>query len=273
MVDDPYRFCPILEYASVVWDGCTLSEKQSLEQLQYEAARIVTGLTRSVSIERLLKEIGWVSLSDRRKIQKLIILYKARNGSLPNYLQDLFPSTVADLTDYPLRNNDNYSTIARRTQLFNVSFIPSSVELWNSLDTVIRNSDSLNIFKSKVKDLYKAPDVPKYFLHGERTLSILHGRLRNQCSNLHNDLFRNHLRDNPYCTCGLNIENAEHYFFKCVHYTNQRIILFNETRAYHPIGTNILLYGSETLSIEDNVIIVEAVHKFIKYSNRFNYDN
>jgi hypothetical protein len=38
--------------------------------MQYEAARIVTGLTRSVSIDKLLNEIGWVSLSDRRKIQK-----------------------------------------------------------------------------------------------------------------------------------------------------------------------------------------------------------
>jgi hypothetical protein len=43
----------IIEYASVVWDGCTIYDKQSLEQLQYEAARIVTGLTRSVSINLL----------------------------------------------------------------------------------------------------------------------------------------------------------------------------------------------------------------------------
>jgi hypothetical protein len=61
---------PILEYASIVWDGCAAYEKQSLEQLQYEAARIITGATRSVSIDCLVKEVGWVSLSDRRTIQK-----------------------------------------------------------------------------------------------------------------------------------------------------------------------------------------------------------
>ena len=33
---------PILEYASVVWDGCTNSDKLEKEQLY--AARIVTGL-------------------------------------------------------------------------------------------------------------------------------------------------------------------------------------------------------------------------------------
>ena len=45
---------PILEYASVIWDGCNLYEKQNLEKLQYEAARVVTGLTKSCSIERLI---------------------------------------------------------------------------------------------------------------------------------------------------------------------------------------------------------------------------
>ena len=49
---------PLLEYASVVWGGCTLYEKKKLEQIQYEAARLVTGLTRSMSIEKLIKEIG-----------------------------------------------------------------------------------------------------------------------------------------------------------------------------------------------------------------------
>ncbi len=50
---------PVLEYASVVWDGCTEYEKDSLEKMQYEAARIVTGLTRSVSLYKLKHEIGW----------------------------------------------------------------------------------------------------------------------------------------------------------------------------------------------------------------------
>ncbi len=75
-----------MEYAGIVWDSCTLYERDTLEKLQYEAARVVTGLTRSVSINRLIQEIGWVSLSDRRTIQELVILYKKKAGELPNYL-------------------------------------------------------------------------------------------------------------------------------------------------------------------------------------------
>ncbi len=61
---------PILEYASVVWDGCSEYEKSALEKIQHEAARIVTGLTKSVSLYNLSKEIGWQSLSVRRSVKK-----------------------------------------------------------------------------------------------------------------------------------------------------------------------------------------------------------
>ena len=50
---------PIFEYSSIVWDNCTVEQANSLEKMQNEAARIVTGLTRSVSLENLYNECGW----------------------------------------------------------------------------------------------------------------------------------------------------------------------------------------------------------------------
>ena len=49
---------PLMEYSSTVWDRCTEQDKTALERLQNEAARIVTGLTRSTSIVNLYKECG-----------------------------------------------------------------------------------------------------------------------------------------------------------------------------------------------------------------------
>lgn len=65
---------PVLEYSSVVWDSCSKQDSIVLDRLQNEAARIVTGLTRSVSIENLYKECGWSSLADRRKQHKLTFM-------------------------------------------------------------------------------------------------------------------------------------------------------------------------------------------------------
>ena len=57
---------PNLEYSCIVWDGCTTEQSNSVEKLQNEAARIVTGLTRSISLENLYRECGWESLQSRR---------------------------------------------------------------------------------------------------------------------------------------------------------------------------------------------------------------
>ena len=65
---------PFIDYSSIVWDGCFEQNADLLEKLQYEAARIVTGLTRSVSLENLYKECGWPSLAIRRKYQKLYLM-------------------------------------------------------------------------------------------------------------------------------------------------------------------------------------------------------
>ena len=51
--------CPLLEYADIVWNNCAQLEANELEKNQNEAARIVTGATKLVSIDSLLLETGW----------------------------------------------------------------------------------------------------------------------------------------------------------------------------------------------------------------------
>ena len=57
---------PLLEYADVVWDNCSQYESNELDKNQNEAARIVTGATKLVSINALLTETRWETLSLRR---------------------------------------------------------------------------------------------------------------------------------------------------------------------------------------------------------------
>ena len=44
---------PVVEYASIVWNGCSEQDSQTLQKIQNEAAQVVTGLTRYVSLEKL----------------------------------------------------------------------------------------------------------------------------------------------------------------------------------------------------------------------------
>ena len=70
---------PILEYSAVFWDNCTMQDTSTLEKLRNEAARIVMGLTLSVSLHNLYREC-------ERKEQKLAFMYKAVNDLTPEYI-------------------------------------------------------------------------------------------------------------------------------------------------------------------------------------------
>ena len=74
---------PVLEYADVVWDGCTESECDLLEHVQYEAAKIVTGAIKGTSKHRLVLELGWEEMRSRRAVHKVILYYKIVNNLCP----------------------------------------------------------------------------------------------------------------------------------------------------------------------------------------------
>ena len=92
-------------------------------------------------------------------------------------------------TPYNLRNDTNFVTLPRRTEIYSRSVIPSSIDLWNELDADIRDSTTLSSFKNKLKKMFNPPNVPKFYLNGERFSTVHHTRIRNKCSNLNNDLF------------------------------------------------------------------------------------
>ena len=69
---------PIFEYASEVWDNCGAGNCNRLEQLQLEAARIVTGLPIFASNKSLYSELGWETERRKRKKYKCFIIYKIK---------------------------------------------------------------------------------------------------------------------------------------------------------------------------------------------------
>lgn len=58
---------PIWEYGSEIWDYCAQDEKDELEMIQTEAARIETETTKLVSIENQHSEISSEILDSRWK--------------------------------------------------------------------------------------------------------------------------------------------------------------------------------------------------------------
>ena len=257
---------PLLEYADVVWNNCTQYEAEDLELIQNEAARIVTGATRLASVESLLTETGWESLSDRRRKHKLIMFYKMKNSLCPEYLSSLIPTSVGSSVGYSLRNANDIKTIKANSELYHKSFLPSTIREWNDLPRTVRDSPSLANFKHQLNSNLIAP--PAYYLTGNRSDQINHTRIRTRSSALNQHLFARNIVPSNLCACG-GIESSRHYLLECNLYQAIRIDMLATISTICIPSIDILIYGSPDVSINDNTVIFKAVQRFISKSKRF----
>ena len=88
-------------------------------------------------------------------------------------------------------------------------------------------------------------------------------------SDLNADLFKRHLTDNNKCYCGYQCEDAKHYLLDCPMYNYARTITLHHLSDFQNINIDCLLYGKDKLSLSENKIIFNKVHKFIELSLRF----
>ena len=257
---------PLLEYGNILWDNCTIENKRSVENVQLEAARLVTGATKLCSIQRLYDETKWETLQRRRNKHKLIQLFKMINGQVPPYLQQLIPLRVQQIARYPLRNSQNYSVPPSRTVTYSSSFLPSTLRDWNALDQNIKDAPSLQTFKSRINGPKRFP--PKHFEQQQvsRAVQVLHTRLRLECSSLNHHLYQKNLVDSPLCSCG-QIETTTHYFLHCPNYLQPRQHYFSALP--YQLTLSLFLNGLQDVPTEVNNMIFKQVQLFIIATKRF----
>lgn len=59
--------------------------------------------------------------------------------------------------------------------------------------------------------------------------------------------------------------------FPIVDVTTTSVYFYNaETRQFHPLSCKFILFDNTDLPDEENLILINAVHKFIKNTKRFN---
>ena len=188
-----------MEYGCHIWDGCSNQNSDSLEALQLEMARIVTGARKGTSHELLYKELNWQTLASRRDNIKRKQFIRIINGETPKYLQNILPNRVGTVRPVS-RKADDFTSIKTRTCTFEKSFIPSAIKLFNETGPENRSMEFIvTSMKTKCNEL---------FYLGSRRENIFHAQLRMQCSKLNAHLFNLHVVDSPSCLCGHNFEDS-----------------------------------------------------------------
>jgi hypothetical protein len=90
---------------------------------------------------------------------------------------------------------------------------------------------------------------------GSRKCNIIHTRLRHQCSPLGADLFRANIINDSSCPFGCPLEDDIHYLLEWPLYANARMQLFMNITPYYVISFETLLFGSDNLTDETNLIV------------------
>lgn len=270
---------PLMEYADVLWDGCTESESDLLEHAQYEAAKIVTGAMKGTNKHRLMQELGWEDLKTRRAIHKLLLYFKIVNNFCPSYLVDLLPLQVSERTTYSLRTASNYSLLASRTERFKRSFFPSTTILWNDISFDIRCLESIGSFKKALFSFYNVPSYnTTYDFAIDRFNAIFHTRLRLGTCALNYYLYKIGCKESPVCFCGFYSETIKHFLLECPLYSAPRInLLSSAARIFADRWfsmskaqiVSVFLFGSQLLSSKQNNDLFSHVQSFISESKRF----
>ena len=191
-------------------------------------------------------------------------MYNMYHGHAPSYLCDLLPPLVRDVTNYPVRNRNDYTVPRCRLSLYQSSFIPSVISLSNSLDNDTRNTRTFDSFKINLKSKVVLAKFQGHFLVGDRRHTIVYATLRRSCSSLKYDLFRSNIITDSRCVCGFTREDASHFLLNCRLYISNKgqfSLMFCKNTIF---GKILKLCYLETLKKDQaqNILLAKAVQTF-----------
>ena len=149
------------------------------------------------------------------------------------------------------------------------SFYPKTIREWSNLSLETKVSESLHIFKEKLKRLFGHNKNKKLYAHGHGLPAVNHCRMRLGLSHLRNHLSNYTIIQSKFCdnpNCDLISETSSHFLLFSPRYGPERHKVLSEISTIIFPGTNyntviaimpgylcnILLQGSEDLCLDAN---------------------
>ena len=144
-----------LDYCASIWDPHLKQDSNDLEKVQRKAARWARGQYGITSVTGLLRDLKWQPLADRRRDQRLTLLYKILNGHISiqpdsvNLVRSKRPARGQYTNPHKL---DRPRASTKSSPLWN-STIFHTIPEWNSLPAAAAEAGSITSFKSQLASL------------------------------------------------------------------------------------------------------------------------
>ena len=133
----------------------SLSLTKRHESVQYAAALAVTGAWKGTNKSKLVDELGWEYLHDRRRYCRLTHFFKLLKGDAPEYTNAPIPRP--ENVSYSLQKRNVFEPLATETQGYYDSYYPYCLREWNKLHPTLRSIDSLSKFKAEPTGSVRSP--------------------------------------------------------------------------------------------------------------------
>ena len=147
---------PSLEYNTSIWGSCSTTNNRSVEKIQKHFTKCICKRLniKFNSYEDRLNIFNLESLNYRRVKLDLILIYKILNRHIDLNPEDFFQiSNFYDNHNLRRHNHCLKSLTIPKTTLRNNFFSYRILKTWNKLPGKITQSESLQQFKSRLKDI------------------------------------------------------------------------------------------------------------------------
>ena len=143
-----------LDYSNALLFGLPESTIRPMQNIQNSAARLILGLSKFEHITPALQQLHWLPIRYRIQFKIMTIVYKAVHNVAPEYICDLIESKQSK---YSLRLINGINLRERRSHLKTCgdrAFSVCAPKLWNSLPSEVRTSETVYLFKKRLKTHY-----------------------------------------------------------------------------------------------------------------------
>ena len=119
-----------------------------MQPVQNFACRIVSGAKKYDHVPPPLKSLSWLPVKDQLYYRQAVMAFKCMTSQAPEYLTSQF-ITRAQVSERTTRSSQKLTLF--RTASGQKTFYYRTVKLWNNLESFLKLSPSVEIFKRSLR--------------------------------------------------------------------------------------------------------------------------
>lgn len=145
---------PHFNYCSTLLITCKKEQIESLQKLQNKLMRIILKCDYLTPIEYMLKELNWLSISQKIIYNVILMIFQMKNNLLPKYLCNKL-IYANEIHERNTRNKDEMRLPKYKKEATRRNIFYKGIQMYNQISKDMKQEKNINIFKKKLHDYVK----------------------------------------------------------------------------------------------------------------------